>query len=245
MEAYLIGPDRAPRGRLPWLNVKATPKLNAGGGFTMQVPGESRMATRITEGCRVYINDDAGFSGLITTIERSMTQEGVMNINLTGVLELSTLNYAITWPSPLKPLTAQDTDYYTDTGKAGAVIGSLIIRNVGATAQPERRIPGLTLDPNDTAGTTVTTKTRLDVLLTEAAALADRGGVVLDMVYRADRRIHVTVREPVNRARSLVFRQDNGTLGDWQVSTTIPEATAFILGGQGEGKARQIGRAHV
>jgi hypothetical protein len=79
MEMTLIGPDLVPRGRLDWVNCTVVQKLNAKGTFTAQIVGESRTASRIVPGCRLYIRDpDAGaYSVLITTIERSMTSKGV------------------------------------------------------------------------------------------------------------------------------------------------------------------------
>lgn len=241
MEAFLIGPDFIPRGRLPWLSAKISPKLNAAGAFTMQIPGESTMARRIVEGTRVHFYDGTEpYSGLITTIERSMTSKGVLNLNLSGVLELATLSYRITYPDPSHPINTQTKAYYTDSGPAGDVLTSLLLRNIGSAALPARQARSVIIDPATGTGKQVSTKTRLTDLLTEAGALADQGGMALYARYESDRKIHIGARPIVDRTRSVVLRQDHGTLGEWRTSFTAPEATAFIVGGQGEGADRML-----
>ena len=241
MEAFLIGPDLTPRGRLPWLSAKISPKLNAGGSFTMQVPGESRMAARITEGCRIRITDGTEpHSMLITTIERSRTASGILNLNLSGPLELSTLGYRLTYPDPSRPIDQQKTAYWTDSGPAGDLITSLLLRNLGGAALPERRARGVIIDPATGLGKKTSVKTRLANLLDEVSALADTGGLALYAVYGTDRQIHVGARTVTDRSRSMVLRQDHGTLGEWRTSITMPEATDFVVGGQGEGADRRL-----
>lgn len=242
MEAFLIGPDLVPRGRLPWISTKISPKLNASGGLTMQVPGESTMANRITEGCRVRIadGDTEPISAFITTIERSTTSKGVLNLNLSGILELGTLAWRITYPDPTRPEDSQKAAYYTDTGAAGDVITSLLLRNIGPAALAARRGPGVVIDSAAGLGKKVSVKTRFDSLLEQAGTLADQGGLALHACYGTDRKIHIGARAVTDRSRSLVLRQDRGTLGEWRASITAPEATTFIVGGQGEGADRMI-----
>lgn len=242
MEAFLIDPDLTPRGRLPWLSAKISPKLNAAGGFTMQVPGESPMGSRITEGCRIRITDGdtEPVSVFVTTIERSKTSKGVLNLNLSGILELGTLAWRITYPDPARPEDSQKAAYYTDSGAAGDVITSLLLRNIGSAAMTARRGPGVVIDPATGLGKKVTLKTRFDSLLEQAGSLADQGGLALYAGYGQDRKIHIGARTVTDRSRSLVLRQDRGTLGEWKTSITAPEATTFIVGGQGEGADRTI-----
>lgn len=239
----LVGPDLVPRGRLDWVNCTVVQKLNAKGTFTAQVVGESKTASRIVPGCRLFVRDpDAGeYSVLVTTIERSMTQKGVLNLNLSGVDDLVALGQRITYPSPERAADKQDqVDYYTDNGSAGRVIGSMVLRNLGAAALPERRWYGLVVDEKDVGGH-VDAKSRLKPVLTEAADLAALGKVRMVCKYQSDRRLHFTVEAVTDRTRSMVFRQETGTLGDWTVSLTAPETTAFILGGKGDLKKRLIG----
>lgn len=243
MEMTLIGPDLVPRGRLDWVNCTVVQKLNAKGTFTAQVVGESRTASRIEPGCRLYIRDpDAGsYSVLITTLETSMTSKGILNYNLSGVDDLYPLTQRITYPSPDRTAANQTVvDYYTDSGSAGQVISSLVLRNLGAAALTARRWFGLVVD-SSTAGGHVEVKTRLKPVLDEAATLANLGGARMVLTYENDRKLHFTVEAVTDRSRSMVFRQETGTLGDWTVSLTAPETTAFILGGQGDLKERMIG----
>lgn len=243
MEMTLIGPDLVPRGRLDWVNCTVVQKLNAKGTFTAQVVGEGRAASRIVPGCRLFVRDpDAGsYSVLVTTIERSMTSKGILNLNLSGVDDLVALAQRITYPSPERAADQQNVvDYYTDSGSAGRVIGSMVLRNLGPIARPERRWFGLVVDEADTGGR-VEVKSRLKPVLDEAATLGDLGKVRMICKYGQDRKLHFTVEAVTDRTRSMVFRQETGTLGDWTVSLTAPETTAFILGGRGDLKERLLG----
>jgi hypothetical protein len=243
MEMTLIGPDLVPRGRLDWVNCTVVQKLNAKGTFTAQIVGEGRAASRIVPGCRLFIRDpDAGsYSVLVTTIERSMTSKGILNLNLSGVDDLVALAQRITYPSPGRAADQQnEVDYYTDSGSAGRVIGSMVLRNLGPNALPERRWYGLVVDEADVGGQ-VEVKSRLKSVLDEAATLGNLGKVRMVCKYQQDRKLHFTVEAVTDRTRSLVFRQETGTLGDWTVSLTAPETTTFILGGKGDLKERLIG----
>ncbi|WP_443096125.1 Gp37-like protein [Rothia koreensis] len=239
---FVIGPDLAPAGRLVWLSAEIVVKLNGAGTFNVQVPGHHPVSERVVEGSRIYICDPEGlrFSGLVTTMEHSQTQDGVLNLNLSGVQDMGLLNYRITYPDPLNPVDRQQVDHYQDSGFAADVIGSLVLRNCGAAALPQRRWRGFCWDPEPGIGRQVTVQTRLETLLSVVSRTADSGGVAVDVCYEQDRRIHGRIRECIDRSRSVVFHQDTAALGAWTVSRTAPEATTFVLAGQGEGKNRMI-----
>jgi hypothetical protein len=242
MEMTLIGPDLVPRGRLDWVNCTVVQKLNAKGTFTAQIVGESRTASRIVPGCRLYIRDpDAGaYSVLITTIERSMTSKGVLNLNLSGVDELAALAQRITYPSPDRAADQQTVeDYYTDSGTSGQIVCSMVLRNLGAASLDTRRWFGLVVDEADVGGQGEV-KTRFKSLLDEAATVANLGKVRMVCHYQQDRKIHFTVEAITDRTRSMVFRQETGTLGEWTVSLTAPETTTFVLGGKGDLRERLV-----
>lgn len=243
MEMTLIGPDLVPRGRLDWVNCTVVQKLNAKGTFTAQIVGEGRAASRIVPGCRLYVRDpDAGaYSVLITTIERSMTSKGILNLNLSGVDELAALAQRITYPSPDRAADQQTVeDYYTDSGSCGQIICSMVLRNMGAVSLDTRRWFGLVVDEADVGGQG-DVKTRFKPLLDEAATVANLGKARMVCHYQPDRKIHFTVEAVTDRTRSMVFRQETGTLGDWTVSLTAPETTAFVLGGKGDLRERLVG----
>lgn len=242
MEMTLIGPDLVPRGRLDWVNCTVVQKLNAKGTFTAQIVGESRTASRIVPGCRLYVRDpDAGaYSILITTIERSMTSQGVLNLNLSGVDELAALAQRITYPSPDRAADQQTVeDYYTDSGTSGQIVCSMVLRNLGAASLDTRRWFGLVVDEADVGGQGEI-KSRFKSLLDEAATVANLGKVRMVCHYQQDRKIHFTVEAITDRTRSMVFRQETGTLGEWTVSLTAPETTAFVLGGKGDLRERLV-----
>jgi hypothetical protein len=242
MEMTLIGPDLVPRGRLDWVNCTVVQKLNAKGTFTAQIVGESRTASRIVPGCRLYVRDpDAGeYSVLITTIERSMTSKGVLNLNLSGVDELAALAQRITYPSPDRAADQQTVeDYYTDSGSSGQIVCSMVLRNLGAASLDKRRWFGLVVD-EAAVGSQGEVKTRFKSLLDEAATVANLGKVRMVCHYQQDRKIHFTVEAITDRTRSMVFRQETGTLGEWTVSLTAPETTTFVLGGKGDLRERLV-----
>lgn len=241
MEMTLIGPSLVPLGRLDWLSCSWVSKWNAAGSWTAQVDGADPVANRIVPGCRVFVRDSesGSFSGLITSIERSRTSKGVTNLNLTGIDELASLRYRLTYPNPDRAVDDQNVGYYTDAGPVSPVVSSLVLRNMGAAALPSRRWAGLVVDEPVT-GKNATVKTRFNSLLDEVGTLATVAGVKNTCVYDTDRQIHFRCRATTDRTRSMVLRQEAGTLGEWQVSLTAPEATAFIVAGQGEGAARAI-----
>jgi hypothetical protein len=146
----------------------------------------------------------------------------------------------ITYPSPDRAADQQTVeDYYTDSGTSGQIVCSMVLRNLGAASLDTRRWFGLVVDEADVGGQGEV-KTRFKSLLDEAATVANLGKVRMVCHYQQDRKIHFTVEAITDRTRSMVFRQETGTLGEWTVSLTAPETTTFVLGGKGDLRERLV-----
>lgn len=234
--------QRRPRGQIRFNKAEAVIRKNQVTTFVVEVsPEDNEKISRVRPGWGLILaEDDLIISGPITTNIRN-NEGGIIERKLGGVSDLHILEDRITLPDPTSPVSAQGTAYYKDKGAAETIIKKLVSANAGNGAIPGRQTPGLIVAPSEERGGAATINTRLKNLLEEVAAIAETAGLVLDCFQQAKSTdIIFDVRPVKNRARKVRLTSRNNELNSYANEQTAPTTTAVIVGGQGEGAAREI-----
>ncbi len=124
-------------------------------------------------------------------------------------------------------------------GYVSSAILGYVDANIGPSARPERRAPGLIVGADPQAGVYLAAPlaARWDNLLEFLRPIALSNGVVFEVV--TEDRAHVfQVRQARDLSKSVVFSSKLHNLGDGGYTLTAPEATAILVLGPGEDTAR-------
>lgn len=233
---------RRPRGQIRFNKAEAVIRKNQVTTFVIDVsPEDSEKISRVRPGWGLILaEDDLTISGPITTNIRN-NEGGIIERKLGGVSDLHILEDRITLPDPTSPVSAQGTAYYKDKGPAETIIKKLVSANAGITATSGRRTPGLVIAPSEGRGGAATINTRLKNLLEEVATIAETAGLILECSQKPKSTdIFFDIHPVKNRARKVRLTSRNDELTSYANEQTAPTTTAVIVGGQGEGAAREI-----
>lgn len=238
LDVWIRDPGLQRRGQVKVLGGSAVLRESGVGTWILRMPAENPVVQRIVEGWGVMVRDEFGvrFSGPVTKIS---VDHGVTDtVEVAGVTDMVVLADRVTYPDPASGPGAQKTAYYKDSGAAGAVITRLVDRNCGPGAIAARRTRGFVV-PASTAGKPASVNTRLKPVVEEVQKLATTGGVVVDVVQDGVT-LRLVQRPAQNLARAVRLSRDTGAVGNASMTLSAPEATVVVVGGQGEGAARQL-----
>jgi hypothetical protein len=217
---------------------------NAAGPWKLVMPAAHPMALAMTfrSGLEVWRNDRLLMSGPVSRI--SAKREGREHVlTVEGYDDNDVLTGRLALPNPLDAARPQSGSFFGSDvfrGTAEAALRYFVGRNVGPSAVASRRVPDLTLDPDQGRGRVVTARPpRFDQLLPFLSRLAFGAGVSFRVEQRGTSRAF-TVRQPADRSRDVVFGLDRGNLLGYELVTVRPAANYVYTGGPGVAAARVV-----
>lgn len=197
------------------------PLLQPGGGVIIRRAGQVVMAGPWTSRRRVRDGD---------------SPNGV--IELSGVADDVIIADRLAWPVPAQPVTNQSANAYDSrSGIAETVVKAYINANIGALARTERKVPGLTVEPNLARGTSVVGFARFDNLAELVSALLLPDGLGWQVVWNPGV-LDFEVYQPQDLSQLVRFQWPEGALSSLADTLTAPIGTREIVAGDGEGTAR-------
>ncbi|MDQ4502188.1 hypothetical protein [Sinomonas sp. ASV322] len=217
------------------IEVTATPAHNGPQGLTVTVSSLSEKAPILLEpGSRIV----AQYRGehLISGPVRSRSGKGpgrAGTMTFTVEDDWRLLQRVLGWPVPSAQITGQGAaEYDVVSGPAETVLKTLLTRN----AVNRRGLP-VTVAPDRRRGANITVSARFHPLADILLSALDTAGIGVT-VRQSGSGLMVDVYEPTVHAREL--NDESGVVAEWEWASEAPEATDIVVGGQGEGTARQF-----
>lgn len=217
------------------VSVEAHVRHNALSHATITVDADHpRVVDLVQPGARMTLDYDDGFlmSGRVGTIEgKGPRMQSTVTVTIESDFRL--LSRLLGWPNPLGAVTEQgaDTAYDTKTGPAETVFKWFVTRNAG------RSTPPITVAADSARGNTITVSMRMHQLADRLLPVIDQAGIGVD-VRQQGAGLTVYCYQPV--VRPQVLSEATGIVTDWSWTATAPAATDVVVGGQGEGTAREF-----
>lgn len=237
---WALDQDGIRQGILEPITAKAVLRDMQVGTWLTEIDADHYLAKRINPSWTVLIDDGiTRISGSINHISTTIDATS-QTLELSGVTDLHHLNDRLTYPNPLKPITQQDTAYYTAKGTAETVLKNLINNSCGTGALPERRSNKLVLEEDHTRGNPISVSERFTNLLDVVRANARAGGITFTAVRTDDGNITVSARVPQDLSRQVRFMAETGSAATGSLSIDSATVTTAIIAGQGEGTDRAI-----
>lgn len=241
VQIWARDPGRVRRGLLRALEVKCVLRETEVGTWQVTIDETAPGAPKVQPGWGVVAVDDGAvvFSGPVESIGTSH-QGQARDTTLTGVTDMCALADRVVLPDPAQASDKQSTAaYWARKGPAETLIADLVNLQCGpANPFASRRTAGLVAVVSQGRGAVSSVNARFSSVLVEVRTLATVGGLVVDVVQDGVSLVPA-VRVPADRSRSVRFLPNAG-LADYDVKVTAPSTTVALVGGQGEGTARQI-----
>jgi hypothetical protein len=237
-------------GELPvYTSLSFQPRFNDTGTWQISVPWDEKAKKADTE--QLVTIDWRGvraMTGVITSYERAVAEDGNPVLNLSGLDALAYVGYSLAWPQPALGIASQ-TLWDPDAAPpirttAGAAVVQVVRDNLIT-----RRALNVTV-PASTIGTTVSVRPAFDNLLELALRKANRGGIGVKATMEALGADGVnataglfTVRcyLPADKSVRIVFDGTDGSAGPWTRTRTAPTASRDVVSGV-QGKYRTVAR---
>jgi hypothetical protein len=228
--------DKAFR-RLGWLGdaveVTATPKHNGLGTLDVTLSAASAKLPLVTaEGVRIvceYEGEHVVGGPVVAWKGKGPGATG--EVTMTVADDFRLLSRVLGWPVPGQPLTGQGAaEYDTRTGPAETVLKGLVTAN----AVQRLGLP-LTVAPDLGRGGTITVTSRFHPIADRVLPALEAAGLGVT-IRQSGAGLVLDVYEPRVFPRKLT--EASGVVRSWEWSSSAPEATRVIVGGQGEGTAR-------
>jgi hypothetical protein len=216
-----------------------TRHFNGVGEWQLEAHPASAAGLALVPGTGIVVLRDGEpwFSGPLRPHRRSWGDQGSRAV-FAGPDDMVYLRDRLAYPVPTgPPYTAAEHD--VRTGACSTVLRGYVDANAGPGANPERRVPGLTLAADPLVGGTVTGRARFDGLLDLLQGLAVAGGDLGFRVLQTEAGVlSFEVFAPVDRTVTAVLSPMLGTLRGFEFHVDPPETNYVIVAGQGEGTAR-------
>jgi hypothetical protein len=136
-------------------------------------------------------------------------------------------------------LTAQSTARWTSTGPIETVVKALITANVAANAGASRPAMPVTVEATGSRGATVTVSARMQPVSDYIQPLLDQYNKGL-RIRQSGSGLLVSWVEPATYPEILSEVGGQIVRDGWELEETNPSVTRVIVGGQGEGTAREF-----
>ncbi|MFJ7907498.1 siphovirus ReqiPepy6 Gp37-like family protein [Kitasatospora sp. NPDC096204] len=149
----------------------------------------------------------------------------------------------LAFPEPAVPVSKQYTTRPTRqaAGSASKALWWELEHSVGASALPDRRIPGLSLPAPADLGAQVADSFRFDGLGTTFERWTEGKDFGYRLLYNPDsKKIELSVFKPRDRSRDVRFSPEIGNLREFIWTLTAPRVTRVIVACQGEGEDRYL-----
>lgn len=185
---------------------------------------------------------DAMFSGPMTAVEEAYSPEDITGtLVVEGESDDTHIADRLCWPDPLNSnVNAKTIARDSITAPVETVMHYYVNRNLGPGAVPSRMNSYVQMGEDFARGDSITKKARhtpLIELLTEVAKVAGLGFRLID---RAGSLVFETY-EPMDLSSDVRLRRGSpGGISGMRSVTTAPDATRIIVGGGGQGTAREF-----
>jgi hypothetical protein len=218
------------------VSVTATIRHNGQSTATVEVSADhERIGHLLTPGCRLVIERNPGIYLSGPIMGRSGTGNPGGTVTLTVEDDWRLLTRILGWPAPTQLVTNQGaaTAYDTKTGPAETVLKWFAGRNITRLALP------ITVAPDLGRGATMTGSLRMHRLADRLLPAIDQASIGVT-VRQSGTGLVVDCYAPTVRAREIT--PSSGVVRSWSWQQSGPAATRVVVGGQGEGTAREFRR---
>ena len=219
-------------------------RFNNVGTWEVMLRGDSPIAGLLRAGgAGLLVTGPVGIiiSGPTTSATLKQTQDDPIGIwSISGVDDTVILNERLAYPTPATAdVTAQSSEYDTQSGVASTVIYGYVNRNIGPSAPVARKITSLTLTADTAIGSTVGASARFESLgqIVRKLAQIDRLGFE---IMQVGSNLVFTVFQPQDLSASIRMDINNNRIQSSDYGYQAPQLTRAIVGGQGDGVARKF-----
>ncbi|MFI1655614.1 hypothetical protein ACH4ZU_12005 [Streptomyces sp. NPDC020472] len=224
------------------LTMDAEDAHNNVGTWKLSLSSEHPLAAVLsTPGAGIIVTGPADvlFSGPVTQTETAVTATDPLGtLTVEGVDDTIILSDMLAWPDPANGDAASQSRAYDErTGPAETLMHAYVNANCGPGAPASRRRTGLIMGTNAARGASVSKAARFQQLGELCKELAEPAGLGFRVVQRGSSLVFETyaVADRTKEARLGVV---NNTLAGQRVSTSTPQKTRVIVGGDGDGSNR-------
>jgi hypothetical protein len=216
------------------------PRFNQPGSWVLELPTNTPAAKELIKpksGVIVKKGKKTIFSGPVTSPKRKFDTESD-NLTVSGSCDMIHIFRSLLYPASSGH--PYDVAYDVRTGNAESIMKAYLNDNIGANANPERKVPFLNTEVEKGLGKKVTGRMRFHNMVEKFAELALVGGSLGFRVVQVGKELQFQVYQPEDKTRTILFSPMLGNLLDFEYSTEAPEANYVIVGGGGEGADRLL-----
>lgn len=224
-------------------SVRLVPVFNDVGSWSLTIDARARSVGLLLNpgyGIIACRNDVPVFSGPWSSVRHRREMDS-WNIDIQGLTDEVCLVDRLVSPSPAEaapPYSAQASDIRS--GVASTVVRAYVDVNVGPSAVPARRTPGLTMATDPVVGGTVRGEARWDSdVLAFIQPLATSGNVGF-RVRQIGVGIVFEVFAPGDKSAAVKYSIDLGNLESYEYSRTRPKSDFVYVGASGTGTTRIV-----
>lgn len=214
------------------LDVKPVIRHNLKSTATFRIDSDHiRASDLMTPGARVdiYKRGEFQMSGPVRHAVGQFAVDGALTFTVEDDFRI--LNNWQAWPKPLAAVTAQDVEYRTITGPAETVVKTVMAENAARLGFP------LTVATDQGRGAVGTYTFRFHPAYDRLFPAVDQAGIGVTVKHSGNGLL-LDCYEPRNYPHLL--SPESGTVIGGSYSLAAPTATRVVVGGQGEGVAREF-----
>lgn len=214
------------------LDVKPVIRHNIKSTATFKVDADHKRASDLmSPGARVdiYRHGEFQMSGPVRLSAGQFATDAALTFTVEDDFRL--LNNWLAWPKPTAAVTAQDVEYRTITGPAETVVKTVMAENALRLGFP------LTVAPDQGRGAVGTYTFRFHPAYDRLFPAVDQAGIGVTVKHSGNGLL-LDCYEPRNYPHLL--SPESGTVVGGSYSLAAPTATRIVVGGNGEGVARDF-----
>lgn len=214
------------------LDLKPTIRHNLKSTATFTIEADHlRAADLMAPGARVMIYKGGvlEMSGPVRLAGGEFTMAATMSFSVEDDFRI--LNNWLAWPKPAAPLTGQDVEYRSITGPAETVVKTVMAENAARLGYP------LTVAPSLGRGASGTYTFRFHPAYDRLFPAVDQAGIGVT-VRQDGAGLLLDCYTPRDYPHRL--SAENGTVTGGTYTLAAPSATRVVVGGQGDGVAREF-----
>lgn len=228
-----------------WTGIEATRRFNEVGSGEFVAPAKPAVMDLLEPGHRILLIRD-GQTFLAGPLEKRVfkrtvdTFPGAVTVNWAE--DLALVAGRVTYPDPTLVATSTSQPAYWTASATNAedVMRSLVDLNAGPGALTVREVPQLVLGADAGVGVAVNFRTRWEPLCDALRSVALAGGGLGFRTTQVGDDIQFLVYDPQDLSGEVRFSWGLGNLRGVEYDLDAPRLTAAIIGGAGEGDAREI-----
>ncbi|MET8702738.1 siphovirus ReqiPepy6 Gp37-like family protein [Kitasatospora sp. NPDC004723] len=233
-----------------WIKLDFIVRFCQQGSFQLLVKAGTDQANLLQKGGGIAIFQegvpDPLLTGQIEFFQSYWTVEqhtGPGSLYIGGKCDNKIAYSRLAFPEPAVPIAEQYKARATRqaAGPASKALWWELEHAVGASALPDRRIPGLALPEPADLGAQVHDSFRYDVIGAVIERWTESKELGYRFVYNPDsKKVELRIYKPRDRSRDVRFSPDLGNLREYIWTLTAPRVTRVIVACQGEGDERYL-----